>query len=121
VSITDPTLHSILGDISKKTTEWKHMSDQFLSTWSSTLFEEGAQRSQKMGNLLSPTQLELADAIESPSAKRITILKTKCASIQTTMCSSKCEAISDFKRQSVVPCQMRKPWLLINWSKAAES
>lgn len=73
VAKTDPTLHSILGDISEKTSEWQQMSGRLLSTRSSTLFMEGAQRLQKrLGNLLSPTQLSLVDKAGADLTKAFT-------------------------------------------------
>ena len=62
VAKSDPTLNSIVGDICEKTTEWQQISGRLLSTRSSTIFMEGAQRLQKrLGNLLSPTHLSLVD------------------------------------------------------------
>lgn len=73
VAKTDPTLRSIVGDISEKTTEWQKMSGRLLSTRSSTLFMEGAQRLQKrLGNLLSPTQLALVDKAGADLTKSFT-------------------------------------------------
>lgn len=59
---SDGTLDSILGKINTKTSDWQQQTGRLLSTRSSSLFMEGAQRIQaRVGAILSPKQLALVE------------------------------------------------------------
>ncbi len=59
---SDGALGQIMEEIREKTSEWQKETGRLLSTKSSGLFMEGAQRLQaRMGNLLSPKQLAMVE------------------------------------------------------------
>jgi len=70
---SDGALETILGNISEKTSEWQKETGRLLSTKSSSLFMEGAQRFHaRVGNILSPTQLALVEKSGSDLTKAFT-------------------------------------------------
>lgn len=70
---SDGALETILGKISEKTSEWQKETGRLLSTKSSSLFMEGAQRFHaRVGNILSPTQLALVEKSGSDLTKAFT-------------------------------------------------
>lgn len=73
VAKSDQVLHSILGDISNKTSQWQNESGRLLSTRSSFLFLEGSQRLHaRLGALLSPKQIEMVDKAGADLTKAFT-------------------------------------------------
>lgn len=70
---SDGVLEKILGDISEKTSEWQEITGKLLTTKSSSLFMEGAQRLQtRLGNILSPKQISLVEKSGADLTKAFT-------------------------------------------------
>mmetsp|Transcript_12899 Transcript_12899/g.19346 ORF Transcript_12899/g.19346 Transcript_12899/m.19346 type:complete len:1397 (-) Transcript_12899:25-4215(-) len=70
---SDGALDNIMDQISSKTSEWQKETGRLLSTRSSSLFMEGAQRLQgRLGNLLSPQQLALVEKSGADLTKAFT-------------------------------------------------
>lgn len=70
---SDGALDGIMDQISSKTSEWQKETGRLLSTRSSSLFMEGAQRLQgRLGNLLSPKQLALVEKSGADLTKAFT-------------------------------------------------
>jgi len=70
---SDGALDSILGEISSKTSDWQKQTGRLLSTRSSSLFMEGAQRIHaRVGAILSPKQLALVERSGTDLTKAFT-------------------------------------------------
>jgi hypothetical protein len=70
---SDGALDSILGQISSKTSDWQKQTGRLLSTRSSSLFMEGAQRLHaRVGAIVSPKQLALIERSGADLTKAFT-------------------------------------------------
>ena len=83
---SDGALDSILGEISNKTSDWQKQTGRLLSTKSSSLFMEGAQRFHaRVGDILSPKQLAMVERSGADLTKAFTegdVSKAKLKSIE---------------------------------------